>query len=63
LLVLLTGFLYFLASGFRGDSMNNAFLAAGVAGLLITLSVPAIAQWPSHPTSGVPRTPAGEPDL
>jgi hypothetical protein len=43
--------------------MNNAFLAAGVAGLLITLSVPAIAQWPSHPTSGVPRTPAGEPDL
>jgi hypothetical protein len=37
--------------------------AAGLAGLLIAVAMPAAAQWPSHPTRNVPRTAEGEPDL
>ncbi|HXH26181.1 MAG TPA: hypothetical protein VNI78_13095 [Vicinamibacterales bacterium] len=36
---------------------------AGVLVLALLLAVPAAAQWPPYPTRGVPRTPAGEPDL
>ena len=35
----------------------------GIVGLAVLLSVPVAAQWFDYPTAGVPRTPAGKPDL
>ena len=41
--------------------MKSSFAAAA---LIVVLSAPALlAQWPSYPTRGVPRTASGEPDL
>src|SRR5215469_300175 len=34
-----------------------------LATILIAMSVSVLAQWPKHPTPGLPRTPDGKPDL
>ena len=34
-----------------------------LAMILLAVGVPLMAQWPNRPTPGVPRTPAGKPDL
>jgi len=43
--------------------MKHAVCMTGLAGLLLTLSAPASAQWPEYPTRNVPLTAEGEPDL
>jgi len=43
--------------------MKALINAAGLLALFAALSPPLSAQWPSYPTSGVPRTPGGEPNL
>src|SRR6266568_1873981 len=47
----------------RGSAMKTLLNAAGVIAIFVITSPPLSAQWPPHPTRGVPRTPAGEPDL
>ena len=43
--------------------MSKTWRAFGLCGLLLTLALPAAAQWPTFPTRNVPRTADGEPDL
>ncbi len=43
--------------------MRPVLRAAVVAGALATLPASLAAQWPNHPTPGVPRTATGEPNL
>ena len=43
--------------------MKLLFHAAGLIVILSVMSGPLSAQWPAHPSPGVPRTPGGEPDL
>ena len=41
----------------------RALLKAGVLVCVTAISAPLLAQWPSYPTAGVPRTPDGKPDV
>ena len=43
--------------------VRSAIGAAGVAGLVLGASPALLAQWPTHPTPGVPRTADGRPNL
>ncbi len=43
--------------------MKTLLKAAGVTAILVVTSPLLSAQWPAYPTRGVPRTPAGEPNL
>jgi hypothetical protein len=43
--------------------MKPMFAASALVALLASSSPSLFAQWPSYPTSGVPRTPDGKPDL
>jgi hypothetical protein len=43
--------------------MKTAIHAAGLMTVLAVFSVPLSAQWPSHPTPGVPRAADGKPNL
>src|SRR5580693_212939 len=43
--------------------MRNLFNAAALLVVFAASSPSLFAQWPSYPTAGVPRTPAGQPDL
>ena len=39
------------------------WIRAIVIAVCVAASVPVVAQWPSYPTPGVPRTPDGKPNL
>jgi hypothetical protein len=43
--------------------MDKALRTAGLAVVLLSLAVPAAAQWPPYPTRNVPRLENGDPDL
>jgi hypothetical protein len=43
--------------------MRRTLHAAGLAGLLLAVAMPASAQWPEHPSRGVPRLPDGSVDM
>ena len=43
--------------------MKSWLIAAGLVAVLSAVSPPLLAQWPSYPTAGVPRTPDGKPNL
>lgn len=43
--------------------MRSAVRVGSVLALLVVVAPAVLAQWPAHPTPGVPRTPGGEPDL
>jgi hypothetical protein len=43
--------------------MKTTFVAAGVMAVVAASSVSLLAQWPSYPTRGVPKTPDGKPNL
>ena len=43
--------------------MTRLLITVGLMALFIAVSPPLFAQWPPHPTRGVPRTPNGEPIL
>ena len=43
--------------------MKLLFHAAGLIVILTVMSGPLPAQWPAHPSPGIPRTPGREPDL
>ena len=43
--------------------MKARVIVALLAAVCVALSPPVSAQWPSHPTRGVPKTADGKPDL
>src|SRR5437867_11680041 len=43
--------------------MKTLFKAAVVIAVVVAIAPSLAAQWPPHPTAGVPRTPDGKPDL